>query len=136
MSLSKQTKSHSLTIVHWNCFKLTQNRILDLGIFLQDFKPDIMSIQEVKLIQEEVNVLIRFPDYSTYYKPRLVNPSFGGGVLVLIKNRIGSSEISDLDVSVDHLGIKIDSNGLKLNLVSLYAPAGTLELDRIKNYCK
>ncbi|RMZ95282.1 hypothetical protein BpHYR1_046537 [Brachionus plicatilis] len=46
-------KTHSLAIVQWNCFKLTQNRILDLGVFLQDFQPDIMSIQEDKLTQGE-----------------------------------------------------------------------------------
>ncbi|RMZ96819.1 AP-like endonuclease reverse transcriptase, partial [Brachionus plicatilis] len=97
---------------------------------------DIMSIQEVKLTQEEVNVFIRFSGYSTYYKPRQVNPSFGGGVLVLVKNKIGHNEISNFAVSVDHLGIKIDSNGLKLHLVSLYAPVNTLDLNLMKSYCK
>ncbi|RNA23353.1 hypothetical protein BpHYR1_033580 [Brachionus plicatilis] len=103
MSLSKQKQSHSLTIVQWNCFKLTQNRILHLGVYLKDFQQDIMSVQEVKLTQEEVNVFIRFSGYSTYNKPRQVNPSFGGGVLVLVKNKIGHNEILNFGVSVDHL---------------------------------
>ena len=121
--LSKQKPSHCMTIVQWNCFKLTPDRIIELNNFLQEFQPDIKSFQEVKLTREQVNIFIRFQGYSVHYIPRLVNPSFGGGVLILIKNTISNTEVSGFDDSFDHLGIKIDSKGTCFYLMSLYAPS-------------
>ena len=57
--LAKHTSTTELVIVQWSCLKLTRSRIFELGLFLEKFKPDIMSIQEVKLNQEEANLLIR-----------------------------------------------------------------------------
>ena len=132
--LSKHKPSHSMAICQWNCFKLTPDRIIELNLFLQEFQPDIMSIQEVKLTQEQVNIFIKFQGYTVHYKPRLVNPAFGRGVLILIKNTILNSEISGFDVSFDHLRFKIDCTCFYL--VSLYAPSNTLKSDLIKKYCE
>jgi exonuclease III len=136
MSLSKQLKSNCLAIVQWNCFKLTRDRIIELSVFLQDFKPDIMSIQEVKLTQEQVNTYIKFSGYSIHYKPRKINPSHGGGVLILVNSKIAVTELSGLNLDVDHVGLKIDSNGVSFNVVSLYAPSNTLKKEIIRSYCE
>ena len=56
-TLSKNLKLHELKIVQWNCFKLTQARIFELGEFLKEFQPDIISIQEIKMNQEQAILL-------------------------------------------------------------------------------
>ena len=106
------------------------------GIFLEEIKPDIMSIQEVKLTQEEVNLRIRFNGYSVYYKPRKINPNFGGGVLLLIRDTIANSAITGLEVTSDHIGLKIESKGLCFHLVSLYAPTNKQKFETVSVYSK
>jgi len=50
----------SLRIIHWNCFKLTNVRSEELRLFLQEAKPDIMSVQETKLNNECANLRMRY----------------------------------------------------------------------------
>ena len=95
-----------------------------------------MSIQEVKLTQEQVNTFIRFSGYSVHYKPRKINPSHGGGVLILVNSKIAVTELSGLNLDVDHLNLKIDSKGVSFNLISLYAPSNTLKKELIRSYCE
>ncbi|RNA20908.1 hypothetical protein BpHYR1_000845 [Brachionus plicatilis] len=95
-----------------------------------------MSIQEVKLTDEQVNTFIRFSGYFAHFKPSQVNPTHGGGVLILVNNKINCFKISEFDLDIDHVGIKIDSKGICFNLVSLYVPSSTLEKDLIKSYCE
>ena len=57
---------------------MTQARIFELKLFLEEFQPDIMSIQEVKLNQEQANLFLRFDGYNVHYKPRKLNPEYGG----------------------------------------------------------
>ena len=66
-------KIHSLKIIQWNCFKLTQTRLVEFKIFLNSFQPDLVSIQEIKMNQEEENLFLRFDGYLTYYRPRQKN---------------------------------------------------------------
>ena len=78
----------NLNIIHWNCFKLTTPRLNELKIFLDKFRPDIVSIQELKLCEEDTNFRLRFEGYSSFHKLRAVGSKHGGGVAVLIKENI------------------------------------------------
>jgi len=101
---------NQLKVAHWNCFKLTQSRQFELKNFLNIFKPDIISLQELKLNEEEARLCLRIVGYSVYIKPRKVNPEHGGGVAVLIRSGISYSIISGLDESLEIMGIKIELN--------------------------
>ena len=67
----------SLKIVHWNCFKLTVPRIEELNLFINDYKPDIISLQEIKISEELVNFRLRFKGYSTFHKVRTLTVGVG-----------------------------------------------------------
>ena len=69
-----------MKIIQWNCFKMTQARLVEFKLFLELYKPCLVSIQEVKMNQEEVNLSLRFDGYVVHYKPREINPEFGGGI--------------------------------------------------------
>ena len=111
-----------LEIIHWNCFKLTETRIFEFKLFLDEFKPDIVSLQEIKLDEEEGNLKMRFDSYSVYYRPRKINPNWGGGVGFLIRNTLQYVELDGLNDNQEILGIKIESEDLCLNLISYYSP--------------
>ena len=77
-----------LKVVHWNCYQLDKIKLNELKLFINEFKPDLISLQEVKLNQEQANLFLRFDSYSLYYKPRERNPHRGGGVTILVNNFI------------------------------------------------
>ena len=133
-TLSKNLKLHELKIVQWNCFKLTQARIFELGEFLKEFQPDIISIQEIKMNQEQANLFLRLDGYSVHYRPRNKNADFGGGTAVIVKDSIAHVAIVDLDKDLDHIGVKIVTNDFNFNLVSLYSPLNTLKFETVKKY--
>jgi len=113
---------NQLKVAHWNCFKLTQSRQFELKNFLNIFKPDIISLQELKLNEEEARLCLRIVGYSVYIKPRKVNPEHGGGVAVLIRSGISYSIISGLDESLEIMGIKIELNEVCFDFFTLYSP--------------
>ena len=125
-----------MTIVQWNCFKMTQARIFELKLFLEEFQPDIMSIQEVKLNQEQANLFLRFDGYNVHYKPRKLNPEYGGGVAIITRDSIANSVVVGLCDKLDNIGVRVETNDICFNLISLYAPAKTLSLDTIKKYAE
>ena len=84
----KHTENTNLKVIHWNCFKMTQNRCKELEQFINDNQPDIISLNEVKMNKEEANQFLNINNYSTYYKPRNKNSNYGGGVALIIKNTI------------------------------------------------
>ena len=110
-----------LKIVNWNCFKMTEARIFEFKLFLAEFEPDIVSLQEIKLDEEEGNLKLRFDFYSIYYSPRKINSSCGGGVGLLIKNTIQYVEIEGLNNELEIVGIKIETGDLCLNLILITA---------------
>lgn len=72
---------------------MTDFRSNALQIFINDLKStckslDIICLNEVKLNLEEANLRLNFDGYQMYIKPRPQNPSFGGGVAVLVKDSI------------------------------------------------
>ena len=93
-----------------------------------------MSIQEAKLNQEQSNLLLRFDGYSVHYKPRKTNPEYGGGVAIIIKDSVANSVIVSLDDNLDNIGVRVETKDICFNLISLYAPAATLNTETIKKY--
>ena len=40
----RQKPTHELSIVHWNCFNMTEDRLIETELFLEEFQPDLMAI--------------------------------------------------------------------------------------------
>ena len=59
-----------LKILQWNCRHLNSVKLVELKNFIEEFSPDLISLQEVKLNQEQANLFLRFHSHSVYYKPR------------------------------------------------------------------
>ena len=126
---------HYLKIIHWNCFKMTESRLVALDFFLSETKPDIMCLNEVKYNQEEANLFLRFNYYYVYYKPRTLNPSDGGGVAILVRDGIPHTRIlSGLADNLENVGICVENGSNFLNVIALYSPARTLSFDAVKGY--
>ena len=135
--LSKLSNPFELKIVQWNCFKMTQARLFEFKIFLEQIHPDIVSIQEIKMNQEQANLFLRFDGYKVYYKPKSTgDPECGGGTVVIVKETVNHSRITDLDKDPDHVAIKVETVDFCFNLVSLYAPSNLLKTETINRYKK
>ena len=70
--------------------------------------------------QEQVNLFLSFDGYSTYSKIRIKNPEFGGGTALIVRNNINKMAIKDLDKEHDHVGLKIELEGLSLFTSKLF----------------
>ena len=92
--ITKLPNLFEFKIVQWNCFKMTQARLLEFNLFLDQFQPDLVSIQEIKMNQEQANLFLRFDGYKVYYKPRINgNPECGGGTAIIAKETIYHCEL-------------------------------------------
>ena len=128
--MNLQTSSN-FKMVHWNCFSL-KNKIRDLDLFLKKSKPDIVSLNEIKMSAENANFHLRFEGYSTHFKSRLKGGDAGGGVALLIREPIKfeTSNIFDkLDLEV--VAVKLSVEGKNIFVVSYYNP-GKLEAKLFK----
>jgi exonuclease III len=120
--MKNKTNEFGLRLVHWNCFKLTEMRLIELQTFLIENNPDIISINETKLSEEKANLSLRFDHYIPYHRCRKNNAVFGGGVAILINDTITHMLISDLDVNdIEVLALKIDHFDYSFNFVSYYS---------------
>ena len=115
-----------LKIMHWNCFALTVTRNFELKHFLKRNKPDIFLIQELKLNNEQANLRLRYEGYSTYHKIRNTNPQYGGGVAILINEKISHTQILNLDFSLELIGLRLEINNLILDVFSYYNRPGDI----------
>ena len=104
MHLKNNKLISELKLVQWNCFKLDIVKLAELRIFIDEHRPDVISLQEVKLNQEEANLFLRFDSYTVHYKPRRINPSRGGGVAIIVKDSINHTRINGLDEKLSSLG--------------------------------
>jgi endonuclease/exonuclease/phosphatase family metal-dependent hydrolase len=113
----------NLKVIHWNCFALTSVRQVELVNFINFFKPDIISLQEIKLKEELSNLRLNINGFTTYVKAR---SDRGGGVAILIRSEIPHSPISDLDCNLEIVGLKIDTSEFNFDFYSLYNPPSKL----------
>ena len=120
--MTNSLKNKQISIIHWNCFKLTSIRVEELSLFLKENQPDILCLNEVKLNNFETN-LISFKDYVSIFKTRN-DSSFGGGVAILIKEGLNfeiSKELDYLNLELLDIILSIGKND-KLRVVSYYNP--------------
>ena len=47
----------------WDCFKMTQIRLIQFQVFLAEIK---LSIQKIKMNKEQANIFLRSDDFSSY----------------------------------------------------------------------
>ena len=67
---SKSQNIFELKIIHWNCFKMTKTRLYEFKLFLEHFQPDIVSVQEIKMNQEQSNLFLRFGSTNDFCRYR------------------------------------------------------------------
>jgi exonuclease III len=89
-------------------------------MYLNEFKPDVFSLNELKLNEQEANYMLRFSNYVTYFKCRKKG---GGGVALLIREGLDARRIGDFDnfnVEIVSAVIKLDE--IKVLVMSYYNP--------------
>ncbi len=57
---------------------------------------------------------------------RKTNPNHGGGVAILIRSEIPHTSITGLDESLEIIGLKVETNEVCFDFVSLYNPPGSI----------
>ena len=117
-------ETSKLKIVHWNCFKLTDSRLIEFEMFLKIFDPDIISIQEIKLNTNLANFKVRFNNYSTHLYTRDRGSDRGGGIAVLIKNQIAHSQITIPETNLEMIGLNLFISENTIKFFSYYNPPG------------
>jgi len=105
---------------------MTISKCEELNEFIKKNNPDIISLNEVKMNQEESNYYLNFNNYKTYYKPRVKNSRFGGGVALIIKKSIEHTESNILDhLNIETKEIKISTSNCNFTIVTYYNPPNT-----------
>ena len=103
-------------------FKLTESRLVAIDIFVNETKPDIMCLNEVKYSQVEANLFLRFNSYHVYYKLRSKISYDGGGVAILVRDDIPHTRIvSGLANNLENVGICVQNGSNFLNVIALYS---------------
>ena len=130
-SNKKKTRSNSITILHWNCFSLSESRFIEFSLFISDLQengnhPNIISLNETKINNELANHRINLKGYSCLHKGRHKNPLQGGGVALLIKESIPysqNSKLKNIILDLEYLCISIKTEFNKsLNILTYYNP--------------
>ena len=111
----EKSKPNSITILHWNCFSLSESRFIELSLFISDLKedgnqPDIISLNETKINNELANHRINLKGYSCLHKGRSKNPLQGGGIAILIKDSIPytqNTKLKNIIPDIEYLCISI-----------------------------
>ena len=133
----KKNDSNCLSIVHWNCNSLN-NKLIEFELFLNKYKPCIVSLNETKMNHERAKEKLKFEGYETFHRHRIGNMNGGGGVCILVKSNIISKQIDRLEASnleLIHLEIELNTAS-KLNFISHYNPPNnTVSEELFKTIC-
>jgi exonuclease III len=129
--MNKANQMNKIKIIHWNCFKLNQNKCKELENFLDKNSPDIMCLNEVKLDENKANFFLNFINYVTIYKPRQINSNYGGGVAMLIRSNLDFVETSIFNnLKLEIVEIKIKLAQRDCHVLAYYNPPNS-ELSEI-----
>ncbi len=129
--MNKANQMNKIKIIHWNCFKLNQNKCKELENFLDKNSPDIMCLNEVKLDENKANFFLNFTNYVTIYKPRQINSNYGGGVAMLIRSNLDFVETSIFkNLKLEIVEIKIKLAQRDCHVLAYYNPPNS-ELSEI-----
>ncbi|KFM77079.1 putative RNA-directed DNA polymerase from transposon X-element, partial [Stegodyphus mimosarum] len=112
-----------LLVTTWNANGL-HHKIEELRIFINEYSPDILLIQEHKLSPQ---ITFNIANYCLYRlnRPRLTNRSPGGGLIILIKQSITHHQttIPQL-VALEALAITVTPlTSHPLTIISAYVPS-------------
>jgi exonuclease III len=102
---------------------MTINRAKELNEFIKTNKPDIISLNEIKLNKENANSTLNFTNYKTYYKPRIKNSESGGDVALIVKDTLDHVESNILtNLNLETQEIKIRAGHSETIIVTYYNP--------------
>ena len=120
----------TLQIVQWNCHSATTERIAALELFLHDFQPDIVCLNETKLNQEQANQRLSINNYTTHHRARNTDGR-GGGVAILVRNQLNCQLISlqlHKDTEAVAVAVTRSSSEKPLIVATLYNPPSNVEM--------
>jgi exonuclease III len=115
-------RTNELKITHWNCNGI-RNKATELGYFLKESKPDIVSLNEIKVNNSTARRILDFEGYFPIFKCRKVSSNHGGGVALLIKNNIIFKLNNQLDeFDLETVAVSVKFNQVEILLISYYNP--------------
>ena len=124
----------NLTIAHHNTRGL-KNHTTDLIAFLQDTKPDIMTLNETFLRTPDK---MFFPGYQPMARADRPN-RHGGGVAILVRNGINFDVVNPIPTSRapsnEQSTITIQTTTGTLHISTLYCPKGWPSREIIEGFC-
>ena len=131
-SIPNHRKNDSINIVHWNCNSI-KSKIEFLKLFIKKNHPHIISLNELKCNNIEMNMLFNdLIEYNCYYKCRVNNK--GGGVALLVKKNLQHVECSDFDfLNLEIICIKLFLENKEVLIFSYYNPPPTLICENFIN---
>jgi exonuclease III len=110
--------------MHWNCNSLL-GKVPELHLYIEEQKPDIILLNEIKASQEVINSEFNLNGYTTESKIRNVNPECGGGVAIFIKNNIIYERILDFEYIkplLELLCIRVRTHLFPIHIICYYNP--------------
>ena len=114
-----------LAIYHFNCNSF-RNKKEELELFLGNIKPDILSLNELKMSQCEANYMLDFTGYYSFFKVRnesKSNPEKGGGVALLIRETLQPYLLNIFDhIDAEIIAVYFDGNFGPCCVASYYNP--------------
>lgn len=124
-NLSEQANK-SFTICHWNCNKFTEKRKEELSLFLANNKPDVLSLNEIKLDKNLGIQRLNFAGYHTIFRPRKSKKASAGGAIALLIKKSPNLSYSELDISnnrkLEIVGVCLTIESKKILIFSYYNP--------------
>jgi exonuclease III len=100
------------------------NKLYEFSIFLNKYKPDVVSLNETKMNGKRAKQKLNFDGYKCFHRHRAEGTNGAGGVAVLVKSNICAEindELSDLNLELVSVDIKL-KDASKLTFISYYNP--------------
>ena len=116
-----------LIVLQWNAFSLNNTKMMELGLYINKEKVDVIFLQETHLNNLKK---VSIPGYKCYQKDR-DSGSKGGKVLIFIAEKIVHYPLSlkQHDQEIDVVGVSITlSSGDTLIIKSMYNPKGDTDI--------
>ena len=121
----------NLIIAHHNIRSINAH-IHDLKIYIQENKPDIITLNETIKIPNNLKIL--------GYKFTTPDPNPGQGVAIIYKNTLNVTNLPIIETNnptknIQH-SILITSNKTKIQISTIYCPLGKPNINLIENIIK
>jgi hypothetical protein len=114
--------SKELSIMHWNCNSLLR-KFIEFCVYIEEKKPDIILLNELKASQEIINSELNLRDYFLESKIREKNPEYGGGVAIYVRKGIIYDRIYDFEhLNLELICIRVKTEQDLLYIIAYYNP--------------